>query len=363
MRLLPIAATAGAVILTAAVGTAFWFLPEAVLPARYLATDCRRVPITTPDGPLAGAEDIALSADGRLLYISAYDRLAVETAVELGEPPPEGGLYVVRVNHLDRIGDVSAELAIEAMRIPRGLRPHGIDVSGDRIAVVNRGFSRTGEPGTDILLLTAEGRDGTLTLDRRIENTGFCAANDLVLAGRRIFVTLDRGTCPGWSYDERFGIASRGRVLDVALPGEGGVRLMLEGLSFPNGIEVLEGAAGGTVVAETRGRRLLRADAGRWVGIPLPGGPDNLSIDAEGMVIAAVHPNLTKLGLYRYGWTDSAASRIVRVDPATGAVEVLFDDPAGELYSAASSALFAGQLLVAGSVRDEGLLICRYALG
>ena len=71
-----------------------------------------------------------------------------------------------------------------------------------------------------------------------------------------------------------------------------------------------------------------------------------------------MHPSLYRLAAYRHGYFDTAPSRIVRVD-LDRKVEVLFDDPAGEVFSGASVAVMSGGTLVAGSMRDAGLLVCR----
>ena len=90
----------------------------------------------------------------------------------------------------------------------------------------------------------------------------------------------------------------------------------------------------------------------------VPGGPDNLNWDGLGGLIVALHPSLFRVGAYLYGYNDTAPSRIVRVDLDRN-LEVLFDDPAGALFSGASVAVLSGGVLVAGSVRDAGLLVCR----
>ena len=90
----------------------------------------------------------------------------------------------------------------------------------------------------------------------------------------------------------------------------------------------------------------------------LPGGPDNLTRGVDGRVLAALHPDLIRLALYRHGWTGRAPARIVAVDLGTGAVEVLFDDPGGAVSPAATVAVMADGRLVAGSVRAPGLLVC-----
>ncbi|MEO1001460.1 MAG: hypothetical protein AAFW69_12805, partial [Pseudomonadota bacterium] len=76
----------------------------------------------------------------------------------------------------------------------------------------------------------------------------------------------------------------------------------------------------------------------------------------EDRLPVALHPSLSRLALHRFGWMGRAPSRVVRVED--GAVEVLFDDPRGRLYSAATVAAQQGDRLVIGSVTEDALLIC-----
>jgi hypothetical protein len=107
-------------------------------------------------------------------------------------------------------------------------------------------------------------------------------------------------------------------------------------------------------VAETRSNRLLRPDGS---AVDLPGAPDNLTASTEGLVIA-LHPSLLRLWPYLAGWSEHAPTRIALVRDG-GAVELLYDDPAGARFSAATTAVLADGRLIAGSVRDAGLLVCR----
>ena len=160
-------------------------------------------------------------------------------------------------------------------------------------------------------------------------------------------VTLDRGSC-GVSWADLKPSSTTGRVISVDLGGFAPPKIEETGLGFANGLA-------GFYVAETRGARLRHS---LDLPIDLPGGPDNLNWDPFGGLIAALHPSLYRLAAYRYGYHDTAPSRIVRVD-LDRTVEVLFDDPGGKLFSGASAAVLADGILAAGSIRDAGLLVCR----
>lgn len=290
---------------------------------------------------VSGAEDLALSTDGRTVFISAHDRLALEKAAETGAEAPEGGVFAVALADLLE-GDVVARPVLGPGALPGGFRPHGIDVSGDRLLAVVRRIENGAVVGglVEISLQSAH--------VRRLEGE-WCAANDVALLPGGAAATLDRATCPGRGLLETVLGLRTGRVM--RLDGEETV----SGLAFANGIAGLPG--GGLAVAETRARRVRLLPTGEV--FPLPGAPDNLTADAQGRLVIAVQPDLIAFARYRYGRADAAPSRIVELDPDNGAVSILFDDPGGGVFSGATVGLAAGDALILGSVRARGLLVCR----
>ena len=328
------------VLVLASVIAAIWVaIPPSRLPALYQADDCRHIAVIDPvtEQPLVGIEDLALSSGGRLL-LSAYDRNADAEVV--------GGIYSVSLFGLMGGGQVRAQLVSNGPEQRVAFRPHGISLSrnGDRLAVINR-FA-PGEARIEVGDLTPEG----WIVDRRISGERLCRANDLFLIGGRrdeMNITLDREDCTPSMRDIKPG-STTGKLgfFDGTHFEISRVRL-----SFPNGVA-------GPYIAETREDRILRPGA---APIALPGAPDNLNLDDEDKLIVAVHPKLSQLWLYREGVVEIAPTRLLRVDTTTGSIDVLFDDPSGQVFSAATSAVFRDGMLVAGSVQDHGLLVCRKA--
>jgi hypothetical protein len=332
-----IRAVAAALVPVLAVSLAgTWTLsPPAALPARFALGDCRHVHLVDAETGrrIDGAEDVVLAPDGATLILSAQDRLDTSGS--------EGGLYAVSLFALGGGGDVAAEPLFAPRGWPEPFRPHGIAISpdGQRLAVINHVADDGG-----VVEVGTLGPDGWRP-DRRIADPRLCRANDLdfdgaVQGAELLRVTLDRADCDTSLRDLAGGSGSVAMIRGEALAIE------RTGLDFPNGIE-----AGW--VAETRAARL----SGPEGTIPLPGGPDNLGL-SEGRIVAALHTRLIRTGLYIRGWLPSSGSRIVAADPETGTVEVLFDDPEGTVFSGATVGVLAGDRLVAGSVRDSGLLYC-----
>lgn len=319
----------------------FWLfrLPGA-LPARFAAGDCQRVEVTdtTSGRALVGVEDMALMPGGDTLILSAQDRRG----------PPEardGGLYRVSLARL-AAGQGWAEPLIDPATLSGGLTPHGIAVSSDgaRLAAIDR----AGGNATRIIAGVLSG--GAFTPRHVRDDAAFCRANDLDFSGETpwsVRVTLDRAHC-GVSWADLKPGATTGRVVTLDLAGAAPPETAMAGLAFANGIA-------GLWVAETRGWRLSHLlDR----PLALPGGPDNLSWDDRGGLVAALHPSTPRIAAYVGGLSDRAPTRIVRVGRDRG-VEVLFDDPAGDVFSGATVAVLRGGVLVAGSVLDAGVMVCR----
>ena len=336
--------TALAVVVFSVAMVALWiFAAPSSLPADYTAAECRRVTVlddVTGD-VIVGAEDLVLANSENELLLTAHDRR--------DSAQPSGGLYSISLFTLE-----AGDQTITASRIygqgdgeETAFRPHGLALSSDgsRLALVNRPASGRAE----VLIGPFDGENWAP--DQRLRGERLCRANDLAFAsddGAILDITLDRADCEPSMRDLLPGAAT-GRL--TRFDGRS-LTDTASGYAFPNGI--IDG-----YVAETRAMRVIRPD-----GPPLrmPGGPDNLSVDDAGWLVAALHPKLIHLWLYRSGWNDKAPSRIIRVDPQDGEMRVLYDDVHGTLFSGATSAIYGDGLLVAGSAYDEGLLVCQEGL-
>ncbi|MFK7943490.1 MAG: hypothetical protein AB8B85_11335 [Paracoccaceae bacterium] len=335
--------TAIAVVLLAILMAAIWvFASPTALRADFAASDCRRVSLRddVTGNLIVGAEDMALTLSENEILLTAHDRQDLAA--------PSGGLYSISVFALE-----TQDVSVTARRLYGGddadqaFRPHGMALSSDgtRIALVNRPVVGTAE------VLIGPVDDQAWAPEQRLTGERLCRANDLEFSGEAdgmLNITLDRSDCLSSIRDLLPG-AGTGRL---ARFDGAGLTDTIDGLAFPNGI-----AAG--YVAETR-RRSIRTPDGGYLRVP--GGPDNLNIDQDGWIVAALHPKLVHLWLYREGWRNNAPSRIVRVDPSDEEVRVLYDDVEGALFSGATSAIYGDGLLVLGSAYDEGLLVCQQGL-
>ena len=309
---------------------------------------------------IVGAEEM-LRLPNHDLLVSAYDR---RSKTKDGSPP-EGGIYIVP---RDALSKKTFKVSSLIKTLPGGLRPHGMDaieLENDviKVAFVNRGAVIDGKPHNSIVRFDLDGERASKP--QITHGEAFCRANDVAFyktktSPHSLAVTLDRKYCTGFkAFVENISGSQQGSL--ITLDNEAKT---IENLAFPNGVGIqfpkrLNDEANFLAVAETRANRIsYHPKSSARDEIKLPGSPDNMSVWKPGIILAALHPSLTRLALYRYKWPgfSKAPSRVVKVT-GTQAL-LLFDDPTGELFSAASIAVQTAGNLVLGSVGDSGLLVC-----
>ena len=333
---------------------------EDAAPPRFALEECARVSLIIGETgqEIAGAEDLDIDRAGGRLFVSAYDRRAVERAARRGsEKIPEGGLYVVSLDDLS--GDetrLHAEPIVAPALSAGGLRPHGIayDEASGELHAINRSYAREGKRWRMQAQLLSFDRKGELSATQEAP----CPANDVAVHEGRLLMTLDHSGCGlRAGFEDVLGL-KRARLVDAS------GATIVDGIGFANGAAAL--ADGRVMVAATRERVLypvvLNADvADKQDAFRLGAAPDNLSISDEGRIIAALHPSLLAIGLQRRLGVGRSPSRIIEVDPSTGESRILFDDPEASVISAATVAILTRQILIIGSVIDPGIVVCRSA--
>lgn len=327
----------------------------------YAKEQCRRVRLvdSSTGKSIVGIEDLSLDRRKGRLFLSAYDRLAVAKAVrERAFSVPEGGIYEISYKAL--VETDAAEMTVAPLinreDVPGGLRPVGVsyDPDTEEIAFVNRGYQKINEKWSMTPRVQRISQDGAVYVAG--EGPAPRHANNILAEGGELFVTFDHGLA-GW----------RAKIEEALSWRKSGVvdrdgRMLFDGAAYANGLARL--ANGDIALAGTRERAIIILQkSARGLGllarIPVPGGPDNVTIADDGGIVTAVHPSMLRIGLNRLFGIGRAPSRVVKVDEKTGAAEILFDDISGALFSAATVAIESAGALVLGSVTDEGLLVCK----
>ena len=174
-----------------------------------------------------------------------------------------------------------------------------------------------------------------------VEGPSVCQANGIVgVASDRFYVSNDAKACSATGkWLELAAGLDRSYVVRVVLGAAGTapeVVPVVRRVRFANGLaaddEHLYVAAtrAGAILAFRRDRLRDHRDQGATdtpdAVFRLGTGPDNLTGDGAGGLLAASHPSLFRLALYRHRWWPGATapSHVVRVDPRDGSV--------GEVY-------------------------------
>lgn len=361
-------------------------------PAAYAADQCRATPLVdvATGERVIGAEDLAVDRRSGRLFVSAYDRRSVERAVRRSAfLLPEGGLYSVPIAALaaEEGRLVAAEPLVSRHDAPGGLRPHGLDFDPvtNEIAFINRGYQKINgrwrrsariervrvEPSARPSKLKAQLNgealrrraarhewaheiDASILTSRAVEAP--CAANDVLSIDGASLVSFDHANC-GWRAfaEDALGLARSGVSAERGAP-------LFDDVSFANG--VARAITGELALAATREKALVLLDDGpdglaESRRVDLPGGPDNVTVSADGGMVAAVHPSLPWMGAHRHLGLPRAPSRIVKVSPETLDVSLLFEDLRGDHFPGATVAVETDGMLILGSATAEGLFVCR----
>jgi sugar lactone lactonase YvrE len=302
-----------------------------------LLEDCVALRLRDQDGrAVVGVEDVALDQSRDRVLLSAHNRRA--------RPPAEGGIYAWPTAAIAQGTAQVVRLAVQTLP-PGGLRPHGIGLAADRLAVVNRTTRPDGAVAPVVDVFRIEG-DGLAHLARHADPR-LCRPNDVALAGDRLLVTNDRGHCGGPAFWlER--VFNRPEAFVLSFDDEASI--LARRFRFANGIV---GADGTVHVAATRGRRVHRLDGDP---VPLPFAPDNLTLAQDGTVWAAGTANLWRFALFIQGWTARAGrSAVARLD---GAEVTVWSVPDGVVQGATAALPVGGRLVIAAGW-DDRVALCR----
>lgn len=320
----------------------------------YGTSDCRRLELidTITNTSVVGVEDIVLDQRSERLIVSAYDRRATEGALKKEPMPPVGSLYAIAVGDIFTAGsELGVEPLVAREAFGAGLRPHGLDFNPETgtLSFINRSAVRRENAWHILPKLISVAPNGTV-----MEAQTHCAANDLVMDEDGFIATFDHASCGrGAFWEDVFGAKKSGAINQNN-------DVLTDQLGFANGI-VRDGDK--IFIAATREKAIYRfQDEGNALALQqrfnVDGAPDNLSLSAGGNIVAALHPSLFRLALNRKLGIGKSPSRIVRIDPKNGRQAVLFDDPSGGLFSAATVGVETSRGLLAGSVTDSGILVC-----
>ena len=313
----------------------------------HFAGTCR--PITGPVGP----EDITIHPRTGIAYVSAADRRAAQH----GHPVP-GAIWAYDLNV-----DPPA-LTNLTPKADLGFQPHGISLwagadGRDALFVVNHPIVN-GERGPntiEIFDLVESGLIHRATLTDPL----LVMPNDIVAVGiDRFYVTNTHAHPPGAMQTIETYLQLSGA--HVVYYGPGGFRSAIDGLVFPNGINV--SPDGRTLyVASTTGRAVRFYDRDPVsealafrTEVPLKSGADNIEIDEHGNLWVGAHPKLLKIEAHGENPQTLSPSQVLRITPDGAVTEIYLND--GSELSTSTVGAVRGRHLLIGNVFDDRFLDC-----
>lgn len=360
---------------------------------------------TTTDTPpfvFAGPEDMTFDREAGVVYISASPRQQrAEAARARADVLPQGGIYVLRIEDLDRWSGKSLPVRniSRAYSATSDFNPHGISLLIDpesrarTLFVVNHPNVWTLDGGwkdaETTVVRFAVGAAPNQLLQPVLPPVGMgkeaCGVNDVVAIDQSRFLVTDSSRDCTLLQQLR-GLVTGERSGSILAADHGIVSPLLpRAFLFANGITIRpsDGVLGSRqlFVSDSRAGEVHRyrlATEGALTleddGVVLTeaGLVDNLEWDDDARLIVTTHPSMLRFVLYGgcrlsgsaclVQRSPSAVLRVASTPPAIAAndADLLFHDGGG-LLSGASVAVVAGNRLLIGSVFDSRLVVCDLA--
>lgn len=306
---------------------------------------------------LVGAEDITIDHASGLAYIGTDERRSYLTTGKNTEH--NGALWVSDLNQSPAI-----PVQIET-DYPDVFHPHGIALlkqdSKDFLFVVNH--TTTTDHQIDVFELT--GRTSAKLINS-ISFPELVSPNDLYpISTSKFYVTNDHGA-PRQTIAEKLEDAWQLANADIVLYDNGEVRRIISDLALANGILVSEDEKT-LFVAESTREKISRftLDDGQWTrsaSYSLEVMPDNLEWDENGNILTASHPQALQFLKHTFDASVTSPSIAHRIDPNTGATEVLYENDGLTLSGSSVAASYKNQLLI-GSVFEPRYIHCTQDIG
>jgi hypothetical protein len=232
--------------------------------------------------------------------------------------------------------------------------PHGIDLAGTTLLVVNHGSREAVEE----FALGAEEGGPTLTWQRCTPLPDDAFANDVAALNTGGFVATKMLERPRLLGTLKLALGASSGALLRMLPGASAWEVVPNTAGRgPNGVE--EAPDGTLYVAEWAASRIVRVapDGSGRTEIPLDFWPDNLSWASDGRLLVAGQ-RASLLDMPRCASIDNGTcplpSVVAAIDPRTLAVTKLVeDDPATTLGAASVAVDFAGDLWIGTFAGDR----------
>lgn len=307
---------------------------------------------------IVGAEDILIHPSGEYAFVSSFDRRLANA----GTPAP-GAIYRYDLVNSD-VDPMNLTPDATHDFMPLGLSFHQDNAGQETLMVINR---RSFNPSKDFVnqIISYDWSNQKLKKVRTIEEASLIAPNDLVAVDHdRFYFTNDHKFVGGFlgAIEAYFPLP----VGTVDYFDGKAVRGVAEGFQFANGIN--KSPDGSKIyVTETVGQTLSVFNRNIESGeltlqseVDLGTGPDNITLDDQGNLWIAAHPQLLTYVGFVSDETKYTPSQIIRLVPGIGGQlipeNVMID--VGDLVSGASVAAAIGNRFLIGGAYEKKFLDC-----
>jgi arylesterase/paraoxonase len=300
------------------------------------------------------AEDIQIDRERGIAYLSVLDRASLSRGERAN-----GSVMLLDLNLAEPAP--RAALAYD----PAGFRPHGLSLlarAGEPVRLFAISHPADGSHTVEILEREAS---GAFVPKQTVRDALFTHPNAVVAVGPRQFYIANDTTGGRDSAPVADAVLRRGDSTIVYYDGSK-ARVVASGLRFvagiaasPDGERLYVGEALGGQLRVYRRDGASGALADGEV-VPLGTAPDNLNVDADGVVWMGAHPKLFAFVEHMRDAAQRAPAQVLRFDPrAKGArVTQVYASDGSALSAASVAARWRDEFLI-GAVLDHQVLICK----
>lgn len=252
---------------------------------------------------------------------------------------------------------------------PPGFRPHGLSIfarSGEAVRL----FAISHRPdGSHAVEIAEQDANGAFVPTESISDTAFVSPNAVAGAGpRQFYVANDRGAQTGIA-----DLLLRRAASTLVYYDGKQAHIVAQGLKFTAGLAL--GPDGTRLyVGEVLGKQLRVYRRNLATGaleldevVPLGSAPDNIKVDADGVLWIGAHPKLLAFAAHVRRPGRRAPTQVLRFDPrgpkpaagdADARLSQVYGDDGTQLSAGTVAAHWQDEFLV-GALFDSKVLICK----